>query len=185
MPALLVGGNHHGGRAANAITINRVQVRNEQAKQALVAAHPTLHEAIVQLEDHELLRGGLTVFDPEPRPGPARNLPARARQFPFCLTLPRSAPPFVKGPCRRQPPAQFGPSPGVSGRQAAANRAVESHWRIRYNGHPLAPPPAGLLVLTCRGPTLQPSSMRSCKPLVHPRTGATTSPNTGPCAVCS
>ncbi len=40
-------------------TFNQVQVRNEQDKLVLMATHPALQEAADQLEDHELLRGGL------------------------------------------------------------------------------------------------------------------------------
>jgi hypothetical protein len=61
-------------------TFNQVQVRNEQAKQALVAAHPTLQAAVYHLEDHELLRGGLTVFDLDPTQTRA-TFANRASQF--------------------------------------------------------------------------------------------------------
>lgn len=44
-------------------TFNQVQVANEQAKRNFLTAHPALEEALHQLEDHPLLRGGLTAFD--------------------------------------------------------------------------------------------------------------------------
>jgi len=47
-------------------TFNQVQVRNELAKQALASQHASLQDSIDRLEDHELLRGGLTVFDLTP-----------------------------------------------------------------------------------------------------------------------
>ncbi len=47
-------------------TFNQVQVVNEQAKQALLLAHPELTDDMYSLEDHSLLRGGLTVFDLSP-----------------------------------------------------------------------------------------------------------------------
>ena len=44
-------------------TFNQVQVANEHAKRHFLTAHPALQEVVHQLEDHPLLRGGLTVFD--------------------------------------------------------------------------------------------------------------------------
>lgn len=61
-------------------TFNQVQVRNEQAKQALLAEHPELLGTLNQLEDHELLRGGLTVFDLAPKQN-AETFAQRAAQF--------------------------------------------------------------------------------------------------------
>lgn len=61
-------------------TFNQVQVRNEQAKQALVGAQPTLVDALHRLEDHELLRGGLTAFDLDPVQN-AANFIQRAAQY--------------------------------------------------------------------------------------------------------
>lgn len=51
---------------AEVTTFNQVHVGNEQTKLAFVAAHPTLQDALHRLEDHALLRGGLTVFDLNP-----------------------------------------------------------------------------------------------------------------------
>lgn len=69
------------GPITEVTTFNKVQVRNEQAKQALVAAHPTLQDAVYFLEDHELLRGGLTVFDLDPEQT-AATFANRASVFP-------------------------------------------------------------------------------------------------------
>lgn len=55
-----------GGSLTAVKTFNQVQVRHEQTKQALLDAHPTLQATVQQLEDHELLRGGLTIFDLNP-----------------------------------------------------------------------------------------------------------------------
>jgi hypothetical protein len=48
-------------------TFNQVQLRNEIAKTAMLQAMPTLTAALHQLEDHDLLRGGLTAFDLDPQ----------------------------------------------------------------------------------------------------------------------
>lgn len=47
-------------------SFNGVQARNEQEKQALLAVCPALQGAMHRLEDHDLLRGGLTAFDLNP-----------------------------------------------------------------------------------------------------------------------
>lgn len=44
-------------------TFNQVQVRNEGAKAAMLQAMPILEADLHRLEDHDLLRGGLTAFD--------------------------------------------------------------------------------------------------------------------------
>lgn len=65
MPALIseVEAIMANGPLAEVKTFNKVQVRNEQAKRALLAETPSLQETLNHLEDHALLRGGLTVFD--------------------------------------------------------------------------------------------------------------------------
>ena len=82
MPALLseVDTLMADGPLADVKTFNKVQVRNEQAKRALVAQHPSLLDALNHLEDHELLRGGLTVFDLTPTQDSAIFI-QRAAQF--------------------------------------------------------------------------------------------------------
>ena len=82
MPALLseVDTLMADGALADIKTFNKVQVRNEQAKCALVAQHPSLLETLNHLEDHELLRGGLTVFDLTPTQDSA-TFTQRAAQF--------------------------------------------------------------------------------------------------------
>jgi len=47
-------------------TFNQVQVKNEEDKAAMLEIQPTLNDELHRLEDHEFLRGGLTVFDLEP-----------------------------------------------------------------------------------------------------------------------
>lgn len=47
-------------------TFNQVQVRNEVSKAAMLKAEPTLVADLHRLEDHDLLRGGLTAFDLDP-----------------------------------------------------------------------------------------------------------------------
>lgn len=48
-------------------TFNQVQVRNEGAKAAMLQVMPTLAVDLHRLEDHDLLRGGLTAFDFDPK----------------------------------------------------------------------------------------------------------------------
>lgn len=89
MPALLreVEKIMSGGPLANITTFNQIQVVNELAKQAFVGAHPTLQDALHQLEDHELLRGGLTVFDLDPAQATATFM-RRAEQLPTLFAQP-------------------------------------------------------------------------------------------------
>ena len=54
------------GNFQQVITFNQVQVRNEIAKAAMLQTMPSLADDLYRLEDHDLLRGGLTVFDLEP-----------------------------------------------------------------------------------------------------------------------
>jgi hypothetical protein len=123
------------GGLLNAVeTFNQVQVRNEQAKQALVAAHPTLHDSVCQLEDHELLRGGLTVFDLSPAQDP-RTIASRARQFLTLFKHPYhqvSAALLVKGHTGRSRQRSSGHRLAYLGAPRQAG-LWENHWRIRYN----------------------------------------------------
>ena len=57
-------------------TFNQVQTRNELAKSAMLHAVPTLATDMHGLEDHELLRGGLSAFDLDPA-----QFAQRARTF--------------------------------------------------------------------------------------------------------
>ena len=123
------------GGLLNAVeTFNQVQVRNEQAKQALVGDHPTLHESVCQLEDHELLRGGLTVFDLSPAQDP-RTIASRARQFLTLFKHPYhqvSAALLVKGHTGRSRQRSSGHRLAYLGAPRQAG-LWENHWRIRYN----------------------------------------------------
>lgn len=47
-------------------TFNQVQVQNERDKQEFLVKLPSRQKVLHHLEDHELLRGGLTVFDLNP-----------------------------------------------------------------------------------------------------------------------
>ena len=44
-------------------TFNKAQIENEKNKATMLASMPTFEESLHTLEDHDLLRGGLTVFD--------------------------------------------------------------------------------------------------------------------------
>lgn len=130
-------------------TFNQVQVRNEQAKQALLAAHPTLQAAVYYLEDHELLRGGLTIFDLNPTQT-AAAFTNRALQFPKLFNYSYqlvSAALLAKG---HQGRSYLRKSRyrltylGAPGRQAGL---WGDHLRIRYNEptHPSSTALMGLL----------------------------------------
>lgn len=54
------------GPLADIKAFNQVQVIHEVAKREFLKAHPSLQGTLYHLEDHELLRGGLTVFDLNP-----------------------------------------------------------------------------------------------------------------------
>jgi hypothetical protein len=57
-------------------TFNQAQVENEKAKAAMLDAAPTLEADLHALEDHDLLRGGLTAFDLD-----HQHFAARAKAF--------------------------------------------------------------------------------------------------------
>ena len=125
-------------------TFNQVQVRNEQAKQKLVEAHPTLQDTVYRLEDHELLRGGLTAFDLNPAQD-AVTFSTRAAQFSrlfdkdfFCLA---SAALLAKGNKGRGYERERRSGYRLTYLGAPRQRQAglwEDHWRIRYNeqSHP-------------------------------------------------
>ncbi|MBK8134154.1 MAG: DUF262 domain-containing protein [Gammaproteobacteria bacterium] len=69
-----------GGPLSEILTFNQVQVANEQEKQSFLAAYPTSQDNLHRLEDHALLRGGLTVFDLDPT-----TFTHRAQQFSILL----------------------------------------------------------------------------------------------------
>ena len=70
-------------------TFNQIQVRNETDKQAFLSRHPSLQETLHRLEDHDLLRGGLTVFDLNPTQD-AGIFERRAARFPDLFAQPYS-----------------------------------------------------------------------------------------------
>lgn len=151
MPALLseVEIIMDGGPLTDVKTFNQVQVRNEQAKQTLLAAHPTLLGTVHQLEDHELLRGGLTVFDLDPAKNPA-IFTNRATQFSILFDGPYplvSAALLAKGNQGRK----YGRGSGhrltyLGAPREQQTESWQSHWRIRYN-EPIHPSTAALMDL--------------------------------------
>lgn len=64
------------GNLQQVSTFNQVQVRNEQAKAEMLQAMPTLEADMHRLEDHDLLRGGLTALDLD-----ANQFAQRAQSF--------------------------------------------------------------------------------------------------------
>ncbi len=132
-------------------TFNQVQVRNEQAKQHLLAAHPSLQDALHRLEDHELLRGGLTAFELDPAHN-AATFEARATQFAqlfgkesFHLA---SAALLAKGNEGRGRERRSGHRITYLGAPRQRQAGLwEDHWRIRYNepSHPSGAALMGLL----------------------------------------
>ncbi len=146
------------GQLTNVKTFNQVQVGNEQAKQALVNAHPALKNALYQLEDHELLRGGLTAFDLHPAQ-PSGTFSNRAAKFPELFNHPYQ---LVSGALLAM---------GHKGRwsqRRSGHRLIylgapqqkglwEDHWRIRSNEtiHPSSPALMKLLDDMAAGTSLQ------------------------------
>ena len=132
-------------------TFNKVQVRNEQAKQHLLAAYPALQDALYRLEDHELLRGGLTAFDLDPAQD-AASFASRAAQFArlfdkesFHLA---SAALLAKGNEGRGRERRSGHRLTYLGAPRQRQAGLwEDHWRIRYNepSHPSGAALMGLL----------------------------------------
>lgn len=134
-----------GGSLGKVKTFNQVQVGNEQAKQNFLKAHPTLLGAVHQLEDHELLRGGLTVFDLDPT-----TFANRAKQFQSLFNNNHyqlaSAALLAKGNQGRG----YQRISGYRLTYLGAPRQTglwEDHWRIRYNekSHPSSAALMGLL----------------------------------------
>lgn len=152
MPALLaeVETIMAGGTLTTVTTFNQVQVRNEQAKQALVAAHPTLQDIVYRLEDHELLRGGLTVFELDPTQT-AGTFTSRAAEFPRLFEHSYqlvSAALLAKGHQGRWHLRSSGHRLAYLGAPRQRQAGLwEDHWRIRYNEptHPSSTALMGLL----------------------------------------
>jgi len=148
-----------GGPLSELKTFNQVQVRNEQAKKALVAAHPVLQNALYRLEDHELLRGGLTVFDLDPEKD-ATIFANRAAQFSILFGCPYhlvSAALLTKGHQGRG----YGRSSGHRLTYLGAPRRPQGglwvdHWRVRYNERPHPSSAALMCLLDDMGSGLSP-----------------------------
>lgn len=161
MPALLreVDIIMEGGDLTEVNTFNQVQVRNELAKQALVAAHPTLQDAVHRLEDHELLRGGLTAFDLDPAQD-AAMFANRATQFAILFSRPYyqeiNAALLARGNTGRGYARESGYRLTYLGAPRQAG-PWEDHWRIRYNEstHPSATALLSLLDDMVAEPSLQ------------------------------
>lgn len=127
------------GPLAEVKTFNKVQVRNEQAKRALVAQHPSLLDTLNHLEDHELLRGGLTVFDLTPTQD-AATFTQRVAQFFTLFDGPIqevSAALLAKGhegrTYRKRNGYRFTYLGSTKPRQTGL---WEDHWRARNNENP-------------------------------------------------
>lgn len=71
-------------------TFNQVQVSNENNKAAMLKASPTLQSELHCLEDHDLLRGGLTVFELD-----AAKFALRAQAFLSVFNKPASTTPWI------------------------------------------------------------------------------------------
>lgn len=131
-------------------TFNQVQVRNEQDKQVLMTTHPVLQEAVDQLEDHELLRGGLTAFDLSTEQH-AAIFKGRAAQFHHLFKLPYSlvnAALLAKGNPGRGYVRESGYRLYHLGAPRSGQSSLwENHWRARRSEspHPSAAALASLL----------------------------------------
>lgn len=160
MPALLgeVEKMMAGGPLADIKIFNQVQVANEQAKQVFVAAHPMLQEPMHRLEDHVLLRGGLTVFDLEPTQS-AATFERSAAQFPILFNETShalaTAALLAKGNNGRGIKRSSGHRFTYLGAPKQTS-PWENHWRARKGeiSHPSATALAGLLDDMAEGQSL-------------------------------
>ena len=141
MPALLreVDKVMAGEPLADVKTFNQVQVRNEQAKRELLAQYPTLLETLNYLEDHDLLRGGLTVFDLASTQT-AATFTQRAEQFLKLFDGPFhgvSAALLAKGHEGRAYRVRNGYRFTYLGATKRRQTGLwKDHWRARFNEHP-------------------------------------------------
>lgn len=141
-------------------TFNQVQVRNECAKNEFLVTHPSLRETLYDLEDHELLRGGLTAFDLDPTQS-EHTFKNRAIQFSILFDTSYNlviAALLTKGNNGRC----YDRSSGHVLTFLGAPRARQSglwgnHWRARRNEnpHPSATSLAALLDEMARGTPVQ------------------------------
>ena len=76
-----------GGPLEDIKAFNQIQVRNESEKHVFLTAYPLLQTTLHHLEDHELLRGGLTVFELNPAQS-AHTFEHRATRFPTLFSQP-------------------------------------------------------------------------------------------------
>ena len=137
-----------GGPLTEVKTFNKVQVRNEQAKQKLLQADSSLLDAVHRLEDHELLRGGLSAFDLNPTTGTS-TFADRAKQFAILFNNPYqlvSAALLAKGNKGRVYPRDTGYRLAYLGAPRQAG-LWEDHWRIRSNEEPTHPSSTSLMGL--------------------------------------
>ena len=167
MPRLLaeVYGIVVGKTLAEIKTFNQVQVRNEQDKQALLDIHPTLRDTMHRLEDHVLLRGGLTAFNLDPAQNPA-TFEARALQFAILFNPPHT--PYslasVALLAKRNDGRGYMRSSGHRLTYLGAPRQQqaglwEDHWRARRNEHPHPSSTALLALLDCMAAGQPPQSV--------------------------
>lgn len=130
-----------GGPLEDIQAFNQIQIHNEAAKRSFLQAHPSLQAILHRLEDHELLRGGLTVFDLSPTQS-ASSFERRAAQFPLLFAQPYSD---VAGALLAL---------GHAGRSAKRNAG----YRLAYLGAPEKSEPWDNLFRARRGEAPHPSS---------------------------
>ncbi len=129
------------GPLADIKAFNQVQVIHEVAKREFLKAHPSLQGTLYHLEDHELLRGGLTVFDLNPAQH-ANTFAQRAAQFSALFAQPYSQ---VTGALLTQ---------NHEGRSVKRNAG----YRLAYLGAPKQSEPWQNLFRARRGEAPHPSS---------------------------
>jgi hypothetical protein len=141
-------------------TFNRAQIKNERAKAAMLTALPALEAHLHALEDHDLLRGGLTAFDLDHQHFAARtqvflklfNKSADDEQQPW-KTLAGAL--LSQGDYSRQ-------NMRASGHRTAdfGSPRNEEPWRELFRGkiqevaHPMCAPLAAVLDAVSKGDTL-------------------------------
>jgi hypothetical protein len=73
------------GDLSGLATFNTSQIEDEQLKRDFLATHPALEDAVLRLEDHEILRGSLMAFDLD-----AERLTDRAATYEEAMSRPET-----------------------------------------------------------------------------------------------
>lgn len=107
---------------------NTAQIEDEKLKQDFLAAHPELTPTVQELEDHDVLRGSLMVFDLD-----AERLPGHASRFAALMANPELWTPLTgalltKGDYSRPN------HPAYPDKRQFGSPSMENRWRLLLTG---------------------------------------------------